>query len=92
MVKELERASGGPVTVVVDLPADVDEAERVAERALGTVVELLRDADAVTLRTLEPSGTITRQVRDRRQAGRRLARAVAASGGEAASHTPPPQP
>jgi uncharacterized protein (DUF58 family) len=92
MVIELERASGGPVTVVVDLPADVDEAERVAERALGTVVELLRDADAVTLRTLEPSGTITRQVRDRRQAGRRLARAVAASGGEAASHTPPPQP
>jgi uncharacterized protein (DUF58 family) len=76
MVKELERTSGGTVTVVVDLPADVDEAERVAERALGTVVELLGDSDTVTLQTLEPSGTVVRAVRDRRQAGRRLARAV----------------
>jgi len=80
------------VTVVVDLPADADEAERVAERALGTVVELLRDGDVVTLRTLEPSGTMTRRVRDRRQAGRRLARAVAAGSGEAAPPSPPPQP
>lgn len=89
MVKELERSSGGPVTVVVDLPADADEAERVAERALGTVVELLREAAAVTLQTLEPRGTVTRPVRDRRQAGRRLARAV--SSGEVALAAPPAQ-
>jgi uncharacterized protein (DUF58 family) len=90
MVKELERSSGGPVTVVVDLPADADAAERVAERALGTVVELLQDDAAVTLQTLEPSGTVTRPVRDRRQAGRRLARAVSSDQG--ARPTSPAQP
>ncbi|HEY1443389.1 MAG TPA: DUF58 domain-containing protein [Acidimicrobiales bacterium] len=90
MVKELEHSAGGPVTVVVELPADADEAERIAERALGTVVQLLQDAPAVTLQTLERSGTVTRPVRDRRQAGRRLARAV--SRGEAAYPVPSAQP
>jgi hypothetical protein len=78
------------VTVVVELPADADEAERIAERALGTVVQLLQDAPAVTLQTLERSGTVTRPVRDRRQAGRRLARAV--SRGEAAFPVPSAHP
>lgn len=76
MVKELEWPAGPPVTVVVDLPADPDEAERVAGRALGTVVELLQRGASVFLETLEPSGAVTQPVTDRRQAGRRLARAV----------------
>lgn len=76
MVRELERPSDLPVTVVVDLPADPDEAERAAGRALGTVVELLHGGASVLLQTREPSGTVTSPVTDRRQAGRRLARAV----------------
>lgn len=80
MVKELERPSGEPVTVVVDLPTDPDEAERSAGRALGTVVELLRNDEVVRLQTYEPAGTVTGLVVDRRQAGRRLARAVSRRG------------
>jgi uncharacterized protein (DUF58 family) len=80
MVKELERPSGEPVTVVVDLPPDPDDAERSAGRALGTVVELLHNDEAVRLQTHEPSGPVTGLVTDRRQAGRRLARAVSRPG------------
>ena len=75
MVKDVERPAGQPV-VVVDLPADPDEAERVAERALGTVVALLADDASVLLETQERSGPVTASVGDRRAAGRRLARAV----------------
>jgi uncharacterized protein (DUF58 family) len=80
MVRELERPSAGPVTVMVDLPADPDEAERVAERALGTVVELLATGAPVLLGTHERSGRVLAAVSDRRGAGRRLARAVPAAG------------
>jgi uncharacterized protein (DUF58 family) len=76
MVKELERPAGRPVTVVVDLPADPAEAELAAEHALGTVVALLGGGATVVLQTLESSGPVTRPVADRRQARRRLARAV----------------
>lgn len=76
MVKELERPTGRPVTVVVDLPADPEEAEREAERALGTLLGLLDEGDNVVLQTWEAEGPVTRPVADRRQAGRRLARAV----------------
>ena len=38
MVRELERPAAEPVTITVELPADPDAAERVAEGALGTVV------------------------------------------------------
>jgi hypothetical protein len=75
MVKDVERPAGQQV-VVVDLPADVDEAEQVAERALGTIVALLANDASVLLETLEPSGTVSATVGDRRAAGRRLARAV----------------
>jgi uncharacterized protein (DUF58 family) len=87
MVRELERPSAEPVTVTVDLPADPDEAERMAERALGTVAQLLDRGSPVLLATTEPAGPVTAPVADRRGAGRRLARAVngptaaAASGG-----------
>ena len=71
-------ATGGRAGhVTVDLPADPDEAERVAERALGTVVRLLEGGAPVLLATREPSGPVLAPVADRRGAGRRLARAVA---------------
>jgi hypothetical protein len=61
---------------VVDLPPDAEEAELAAGRALATVVDLLEGDASVLLQTLEQSGLVTERVRDRRQAGRRLARAV----------------
>ena len=80
MVREVERPSTGPVTLTVELPSDPDEAERVAERALGTVVDLLATGAPVLLGTLERSGAVLAPVTDRRVAGRRLARAVPRSG------------
>jgi uncharacterized protein (DUF58 family) len=76
MVKELERPSGQAVTVIVDLPADPDEAEAAAGRGLATVLELLDRGASVLLQTLEESGVVTEEVRGRRQAGRRMALAV----------------
>jgi hypothetical protein len=81
MVRDVERPAGQPV-VVVDLPADPDEAERIAERALGTVVALLADDGSVLLETQERTGPVTASVGDRRAAGRRLARAVPSAGGQ----------
>ena len=92
MVKELERPSGQAVSVVVDLPADADEAEQAAGRALGTVVELLDRGAPVLLQTLEPSGVVTAPVSDRRQAGRRLARAVSRGAGGPGAPGAPPTP
>lgn len=79
MVKEVEHPSGQALTVVVDLPPDPDEAETAAGRALATVVELLDAGAAVRLQTLEAAGVVSEYVPDRRQAGRRLARAVSRS-------------
>jgi uncharacterized protein (DUF58 family) len=80
MVREVERPSAGPVTLTVELPENPDEAERVAERALGTVVDLLAKGAPVLLGTLERSGPVRAPVTDRRGAGRRLARAVPPGG------------
>ena len=80
MVREVERPSAGPVTLTVELPPDPDEAERVVERALGTVVDLLATGAPVLLGTLERSGAVLAPVTDRRGAGRRLARAVPPGG------------
>ena len=76
MVREMEGPSAGSVTVEVHLPSDADGAERVAERALGTVTALLDRGSAVVLATTEAHGTRIEPVVDRRSAGRRLARAV----------------
>ncbi len=84
MVRELERPSAGPITVTVDLPDDPDDAELVAEGALGTVVDLLEVGAPVLLGTVERSGPVLAPVADRRAAGRRLARAVARTGDTAA--------
>jgi uncharacterized protein (DUF58 family) len=79
MVRELERPSAEPVTVTVVLPDDPDAAERAAERALGTVVQVLQSGAPVLLTTMEESGPVVAPVTDRRTAGRRLARALGPS-------------
>jgi uncharacterized protein (DUF58 family) len=79
MVRELEGPSADPITVTVILPLDPIEAERVAESALGSIVQLLQQGAPVILSTVEHSGPVVSLVTDRRGAGRRLARAVAQS-------------
>jgi uncharacterized protein (DUF58 family) len=79
MVREMERPSAEPVTLKVLLPPDPQEADRVAERALGTITRLLERGAVVLLATVETSGPVTASVADRRAAGRRLARAVASA-------------
>jgi uncharacterized protein (DUF58 family) len=76
MVRELEGPSANPLTVSVRLPPDPEAAERVAERALGTVLRLFDRGAPVLLATMEMSGPVTSAVADRRAAGRRLAQAV----------------
>ena len=76
MVRELERPQGPPATVVVRLPADPSRAEEEAQRAYGTVLALLDGATPVLLTTREELGPVTAVVRDRTEAGRRLAAAV----------------
>jgi uncharacterized protein (DUF58 family) len=83
MMQELEQPEAEPVTVTVVLPPDPEEAERIAENALGTLVHFLEQGDPVVLATLEPSGPLVASVADRRGAGRRLARAVSRAGGPA---------
>lgn len=80
MVRERERPSAEPITVEVVLPPEPNEAELVAERALGTVAQLLERGASVLLATTEQSGPVLGQVTDRRGAGRRLAGAVAHPG------------
>jgi uncharacterized protein (DUF58 family) len=85
MVRELERPSAAAVTVTVELPEDPEVAERMAERALGTVVHLLHAGTPVLVGTVEPAGPVVAPVADRRSAGRRLARAVARGEGSTAA-------
>jgi len=80
MVRELERPMAQALTVTVVLPADPEESERVAERALGTLALLLERGAEVLLATTEATGPVLAPVVDRRGAGRRLARAVARPG------------
>jgi uncharacterized protein (DUF58 family) len=76
MVRELEQSTTGHVMVAVVLPRDRDEAERVAEGALGSIARLLDQGTPVLLATRERAGPVVAPVVDRRGAGRRLARAV----------------
>jgi len=77
MVREMEGPSAEPVTLEIRLPADHDAAERMAERAMATVVALVDRGASVLLATTEDGGPKVGAVGDRRSAGRRLARAVA---------------
>jgi len=92
MVRELERPSAEPVTLTVVLPQDPQEAELVAERALGTITRLLERGSTVLLATLEASGPVTAGVADRRGAGRRLARAVASANANSDANADPGYP
>lgn len=77
MVRELERPDGPPAEVAVRLPAEPERAEEEAERAYGTVLGLLDGGTPVLLSTHEESGPVSAIVRDRTEAARRLAAAVA---------------
>ena len=78
MVRELERPSAEPVTVTVDLPADPDAAERVAEarprHRWWTSSQGARRSCSARSRAVGPG---RRRGRRPASAGRRLARAVA---------------
>lgn len=89
MVRETEGPAGQPVTVRVTLPDDVDQAERVAERALGTVVALLARGRPVELATTETAGERVGPVAGALEAGRRLAFARPRGSGSADPHRLP---
>ncbi len=64
-----------PVTLWADLPEDGEESERMAEGVLATVSSLVSRGRRVMLGTFENGAPVLAMVADRRQAGRRLARA-----------------
>jgi uncharacterized protein (DUF58 family) len=76
MVREMESAADGSVTVRVVLPDDEAAAEREAEHALATVIRLLQGGRCVRLITTESEGVVSATVGTALVAGRRLARAV----------------
>ena len=80
MVREMEVPTAEPVTVRVVLPPDPDEADLLAGRAFATVLALIGRQRPVMLATHEPAGDRLALVTGARDAGRRLARAVAYGG------------
>ena len=76
MVRQWERQVDDPVVIEVSLPPGPIQAEAEAERVMATVGELLARGVPVVLVTVEASGRVQRQVRDRRELGRRMARAI----------------
>jgi len=80
MVREMESAAEGAVTLTVSLPADPVAAEREAERALATVALLVRRGCTVQLITTEAGRPVTGRVASALEAGRRLARAQSGPG------------
>lgn len=85
MVREMEGPAARPTLLDVVLPEDPDEADAAAERAMGTVAQLLRRGVTVQMVTREPGGVRSEAVTDLTEAGRRLARAVAGVTGRTAS-------
>ena len=78
MVRESESRTDDPVRIVVDLPRDLDAADRMAEEAMGAALAQLSAGRRVLLETSEVTGRVTAPVADRLATGRRLARSVAA--------------
>jgi uncharacterized protein (DUF58 family) len=78
MVREAERPDEAARRLEVVLPDDGDAGDAVAARALATVLDLLAGGAAVVLTTTERDGPHTGLVTTPAEAGRRLARAVAA--------------
>jgi uncharacterized protein (DUF58 family) len=79
VIKELEHPERPHLDVVVDLRGDVAAAEDAAERAMDLVCSALEDGLDVTLHTAEAGGPRSAPVAGPLDAGRRLARAVAAA-------------
>ena len=80
MVREMEEPSARPLTLRLFLPSDEEGAERAAERALGTAVAVLDVGAQLVMATYETGGPVIAPVRSRREAGRRLARAISGGG------------
>ena len=79
LVKELEHPERPHLEIVVDLRGDEDLAEDAAERAMGLVCQALDEGLQVTLHTAEAGGPRSAPVDGPLEAGRRLARAIAAA-------------
>jgi len=75
MVRETEQQPDSPVRVIAELSEDPAAAERQASDAMGAVIDLLANGKRVVLETIEHGARVAAPVTDRRQAGRRLARA-----------------
>ena len=90
MVRDMETPAANLPTVRVVLPEDTDQADAAAGDGLAAVAALLRDGTAVLLVTDEAGGTCAAVVGDRRAAGRRLGRAVAAPDRPAITASPGP--
>jgi uncharacterized protein (DUF58 family) len=84
MVREMEMPTAEPVIVRVSLPHDPVAADEMAARGLATVIALLDRSRPVMLSTYEPTGERLAQVSGPKDAGRRLARAVASGDGPGA--------
>ncbi len=69
MVREMEGPAAEPVTLEIRLPADDDAAERMAERAMATLVALVDRGASVLLATTEDGGPKMGAVGDRRGRG-----------------------
>lgn len=79
VVKELEHPDRPQLDVVVDLRGEQADAEAAAERAMGLLCSALDEGLEVTLHTAEAGGPRSAPVDGPLEAGRRLARAVAAA-------------
>jgi uncharacterized protein (DUF58 family) len=82
LVKELEDHDRPRVAIVVDLRGPEDAAEEAAARAAGLAAAVLRAGLPLMLLTAERSGGMAGPVMSPLDAGRRLARAVAAAPAE----------
>lgn len=76
MVRENERRQRQPVSVWAVLPEDPVTAEKLAERAMGTVTALLAAGEPVELVTAQPGGLTRATVTSPAAAGRQLASAL----------------
>ena len=79
MIRESESRQDDPICLIVDLPRDLDAADRIAEDAMGEIVMQLNAGRRIVLETTESTGRVVAPVADRVSAGRRLARSVASS-------------
>ena len=77
MVRDSESRTDEPIRIVVNLPWDINAADRIAEDAMGAAVMQLGAGRRVLLETNEVTGKVIAPVPDRLTAGRRLARSVA---------------